>query len=34
VVQNEKGVVIDLKGAEHGLHLDLVMSGLRLKDIQ
>jgi hypothetical protein len=34
VVQNEKGVVIDLKGAEHGLQLDLVTSGLKIKDIQ
>jgi hypothetical protein len=34
VIQNEKGVVIDLKGAEHGLKLDLVKDGLKIKDIQ
>jgi hypothetical protein len=34
VIQNDKGVVIDLKGAEHGLKLDLVKDGLRIKDIQ
>ena len=34
VIQNEKGVVIDLKGAEHGLQLDLITSGLKVKDIQ
>jgi hypothetical protein len=34
VIQNEKGVVINLKGKEHGLQLDLVKDGLTIKDIQ
>ena len=34
VIQNEKGVVIDLAGKEHGLQLDLTKDGLTIKDIQ
>ncbi len=34
VIQNEKGVVINLKGKEHGLQLDLTSDGLNVKDIQ
>jgi hypothetical protein len=34
VIQNEKGVVINLKGKEHGLQLDLTADGLNIKDIQ
>jgi hypothetical protein len=34
VIQNEKGVIIDLAGKEHGLALDLTKDGLTIKDIQ
>ncbi len=34
VIQNDKGVVINIKGKEHGLKLDLVKDGLTIKDIQ
>jgi hypothetical protein len=34
VIQNDKGVVIDLKGHEVGMKLDLVKDGLHIKDIQ
>jgi hypothetical protein len=33
VIQNDKGVVIDLKGHEIGLELDLTTEGLNIKDI-
>jgi hypothetical protein len=34
VVQNEKGVVLNLKGHEVGLDLDLTTEGLNIKDVQ
>jgi hypothetical protein len=34
VLQNEKGVVINLKGKEHGLNLNLTDDGLNIKDIK
>jgi hypothetical protein len=34
VIQNEKGVVIDLAGKEHGLNLDLTKDGMTIKNIQ
>jgi hypothetical protein len=34
VIENEKGVVIDLEGKVHGLQLDIVKDGLKIKDIK
>jgi hypothetical protein len=34
VIQNDKGVVIDLAGKERGLAVDLTKEGLTIKDIQ
>ena len=34
VIENDKGVVINLKGKEHGLALDLTRDNLTIKDIQ
>ncbi len=34
VIQNEKGVIIDLAGKVHGLQLDLTKDGLHIKDIK
>ena len=34
VIQNEKGVVINVKGKEYGLQLDLTKDGLTIKDIK
>jgi hypothetical protein len=34
VIQNDKGVVIDLQGKVHGLALDIVKEGLTIKDIK
>lgn len=34
VIQNDKGVVIDFAGKEHGLQLDLIKDGLTIKNIQ
>lgn len=34
VIQNEKGVVIDLEGKVHGLALDIGKEGLHIKDIK
>jgi len=33
-IRNDKGVVINFKGKEHGLQLDLTKDGLTIKDIQ
>ena len=34
VIENDKGVVINVKGKEHGLALDLTKDNLTIKDIQ
>ncbi len=34
VIQNDKGVVINLKGHEAGLALDLTTEGLNIKDVE
>ncbi len=34
VIQNDKGVIIDLEGKVHGLELDLAKDGLHIKDIK
>ena len=34
VIQNDKGVVINLKGREIGLALDLTTEGLNIKDVE
>ncbi len=34
VIQNDKGVVIDLEGKVHGLALDITKDGLTIKDIK
>jgi hypothetical protein len=33
VIQNDKGVIIDLEGKVHGLQMDLAKDGLHIKDI-
>jgi len=34
VMENDKGVIIDLEGKVHGLALDIAKEGLNIKDIQ